>query len=449
MGFLFDLLRFKSVGTDPAFHPDCRACAGWLKGWLQARGFEASLQETTGQPVLLARWGAGQAHLPHVLFYGHYDVQPVDPLNLWESPPFEPRLGQNARGQPAIFARGSADDKGQLMTFLTAAARWLEVAGELPFRLTILLEGDEEGDSEHLDRFLKAQGRALKADVAMICDTEMWNAVTPAATTSLRGCIGEELTISAARIDLHSGYFGGPATNPLKALSALIAKLHDAKGRIAIPGFYNGVKPPSAARRAAWKKLGMSAKTYLGQVGLKYPAGETAFSLAEQVWARPTVEVNGLWGGYMAEGRKTVLPAEAHAKFSFRLVDGQNPAKVRKAFRTFIKKNLPKDCRVTFTAGGGDSTGITIDDQNIWLKMAVAALQDEWGTKTALVGSGVSIPVVECFRKHQKMESLLVGFARHDDGAHSPNEKYDVESFHKGARSWARLFAEIGKRNMK
>jgi acetylornithine deacetylase/succinyl-diaminopimelate desuccinylase-like protein len=209
------------------------------------------------------------------------------------------------------------------------------------------------------------------------------------------------------------------------------------------------VKPPSAARRAAWKKLGMSAKTYLGQVGLKYPAGETAFSLAEQVWARPTVEVNGFWGGYMAEGRKTVLPAEAHAKFSFRLVDGQNPAKVRKAFRTFIKKNLPKDCRVTFTAGGGDSTGITIDDQSTWVKMAATALQDEWGTKTALVGSGVSIPVVECFRKHQKMESLLVGFARHDDGAHSPNEKYDVESFHKGARSWARLFAEIGKRNMK
>ena len=449
MGFLFELLRFKSIGTDPAFGADCRECAHWLKAWVQAHGFEASLHETTGQPVLLAHWGEARSDLPHVLFYGHYDVQPVDPLNLWESPPFEPRVGQTARSVGAIFARGATDDKGQLMTFLTAATRWLEVAGELPFRLTVVLEGDEEGDSDHLDRFLKAQGKALTADIAMVCDTEMWNDKTPAITTSLRGCIAEELTIYAARIDLHSGYFGGPATNPLKVLSALIAKIHDQKGRITIPGFYDGVKLPSAARRAGWKKLGLNAKQFLGEVGLKTPAGEQAFTLAEQIWARPTVEVNGLWGGYTAAGRKTVLPAEAHAKFSFRLVDGQNPVHVRKAFRSFIKKHLPKDCRATFTGSGGDSIGITIDENSHWVKMAAAALRPEWGTKAAIVGSGVSIPVVECFRKHQKMESLLVGFSRFDDAAHSPNEKYDVESFHKGARSWARLFAEIAERKWK
>jgi acetylornithine deacetylase/succinyl-diaminopimelate desuccinylase-like protein len=449
MGFLFELLRFKSIGTDPAFAADCRACAHWLKAWVEARGFAADLRETTGQPLLLASWGAERKDLPHVLFYGHYDVQPVDPLILWESPPFDPRLGQTVRGAKAIFARGATDDKGQVMTFLTAATRWLEVVGELPFRLTVILEGDEEGDSEHLDRFLKAQGKALSADIAMVCDTEMWDNKTPAVTTSLRGCIAEELTISAARIDLHSGYFGGPATNPLKVLSALIAKVHDHKGRIAIPGFYDGVRLPSAARRAGWKKLGLGARRFLGEVGLKTPAGEHAFTLAEQIWARPTVEVNGLWGGYTAEGRKTVLPAEAHAKISFRLVDGQNPAHVRKAFRSFIKKNLPKDCRASFTASGGDSTGISIEENSPWVKMAAAALRDEWGVKAAIVGSGVSIPVVECFRKHQKMESLLVGFSRFDDAAHSPNEKYDVESFHKGARSWARLFAEIAERKWK
>jgi acetylornithine deacetylase/succinyl-diaminopimelate desuccinylase-like protein len=447
MGFLLDLLRFKSIATDPAFAPETRACAAWLKAFLEARGFEASLQETTGQPVLVARWGMAQAHLPHVLFYGHYDVQPVDPLNLWESPPFEPRLGKNARGGPAIFARGANDDKGQLMTFLTAATRWLEVAGELPFRLTIVLEGDEEGDSAHLDRFLKAQGKALKADIAMICDTEMWGVKTPAITTSLRGCISEEVAVSSARIDLHSGYFGGPATNPLKALSALIAKLHDAQGRITIPGFYKGVKPLPAARRAAWKKLGMTANTFLAGVGLKTPAGEKAFTLAEQVWARPTLEVNGFWGGYTGVGAKTVLPAQAQAKFSFRLVDGQSAANVRRAFRAFMKKNLAQDCRIRFSTQGGDSTGINIDDQNPYVKMASAALAAEWGVEPALVGSGVSIPVVESFRAHQKMESLLVGFGRLDDATHSPNEKYDVECFHKGARSWARLINEIAMRN--
>ncbi|MBG1232281.1 M20/M25/M40 family metallo-hydrolase [Aestuariivirga litoralis] len=443
---LFRLVKFQSIATDPAFDSECIACAHWLKAHLESFGGRASLHNTTGQPVLLSRWNEGQASLPHVLFYGHYDVQPVDPLNLWATPPFEPRIGKTASGVKAVFGRGAADDKGQLLTFLEAVRAWMAIHGTLPFRLTVLLEGDEEGNSDVLDAFLKEQGAALKADIAMICDTEMWDAKTPAITTSLRGCISEDVVVTGPRLDLHSGYFGGPARNPLKALSSLIAKLHDAKGKVTVPGFYDGVKPVSKAKLANWKRLKLTEKEVLGPIGLKTSAGEKGFTLAEQLWARPTLEVNGFWGGYTGIGGKTVLPAKAQAKFSFRLVEGQKPKKVRAAFRAFMKANLPPDCKISFHSHAGDSTGIAVKEDNPWIAEAATALSEEWGVKTALVGSGVSIPVVECFRKHQKMESLLVGFARFDDAAHSPNEKYDLESFHRGTRSWARLFGSIAKR---
>lgn len=445
LGKLFDLVKFQTIATDPAYHAQCLECADWLKAYLESFGGVASLHKTAGQPVLIARWNEAASALPHVLFYGHYDVQPVDPLNLWTAPPFEPRIGKTKRGVKAVFGRGAADDKGQLLTFLEAARAWISVEGKLPFRLTVLLEGDEEGNSEVLDAFLKEQGQKLKADIAMICDTEMWDDKTPAITTSLRGCISEDVTLTGPRIDLHSGYYGGPARNPLKALAAMIAQLHDAKGRVAVPGFYDGVKPVSRAKLAGWKALKLTEKKMLGGIGLKLSNGEQPFSLPEQLWARPTLEVNGFWGGYTGVGSKTVLPAKAHAKFSMRLVEGQNPVKVRRAFRAYMKAILPPDCRISFTSHAGDSTGIAVAEDNPWIAKAAAALRDEWGVKTALVGSGVSIPVVESFRKHQKMESLLVGFARKDDAAHSPNEKYDVESFHRGTRSWARLFGRIAK----
>jgi acetylornithine deacetylase/succinyl-diaminopimelate desuccinylase-like protein len=446
---LFALLKFKSIGTDPAYAADCRATAGWLLAYFKSMGLVAEERETTGQPVIVGRWGEGQTNLPHVLFYGHYDVQPVDPLNLWASPPFEPRIGKTTAGHEAIFGRGTSDDKGQLMTFLEAVRAWLQVHGSLPFRLTVLIEGDEEGDSGHIDRFLEQQGKVLGADIARICDTEMWDAKTPAITTSLRGCIAEDVTITGPKMDLHSGYFGGPATNTLKVLSGLIAKLHDKTGRIAIPGFYEGMKPISKQRLSQWKKLGLTARHYLRPVGLAHAAGEQSFSIAEQLWARPTVEVNGFWGGYTAEGRKTVLPSTAQAKFTFRLVEGQKPAKVRAAFRKFMKANLPPYGKISFTSHGGDSSGIAVAEDNPWITLAAAALKDEWSRPTALVGSGVSIPVVESFRKHQKMESLLVGFSRFDDAAHSPNEKYDVECYHRGTRSWARIIGKIAEGNLK
>ncbi len=442
---LFELLRFPSVATDPSYHGDCKKAAAWLKNETEALGFTASLRATTGQPVVLAKYAPEglPSHAPHVLFYGHYDVQPADPIELWTSPPFEPQVRKGKDGKNCIFARGASDDKGQLMTFLEASRAWLSVHGSLPFRLALLLEGDEEGDSSHLDRFLAVNRRELAADVAFICDTGLWNDDTPAVETRLRDCICEEVRITGPRIDLHSGYYGGPAVNPIKVLTRILAGLHDANGRIAIPGFYEGVKPIPATLRRQWAKLEFPARKFLNDVGLGIPAGEQGYTPLEQIWARPTAEVNGIWGGYRGAGTKTVLPSEASAKLSFRLVEGQDPRHVRKVYRDFVRKRLPKDCRASFVSQGGDSSGISVDDASKWVVGAKAALAEEWGRPAVLTGSGASIPAVESFKKHLKIDSLLVGFARAGDSVHSPNEKYDVECFHKGIRSWARIISQF------
>ncbi len=437
---LFELLRFAGVGTDPAHHKDCRATAAWVQSYLAKMGFAVEARESTGQPVIVARIpGPG----PQILFYGHYDVQPADPLALWDTPPFEPRMGKNARGQDCIFARGAADDKGQFMTFVEATRHWLAEHGELPFGLTILIEGDEEGDASHLDRFLKENAKEFPVDFAVICDTDMYDETTPAITTSLRGCISEEITIEGPRIDLHSGYFGGPAINPIKVLAKLLASLHDKNGKIAVAGFYDGVKPLTPAQKKQLKGLRFPDKEFLADVGLKNTAGEKGHGLLEQIWLRPTAEVNGIWGGYTGVGGKTVLPARAHAKLTFRLVEGQKPSKVRVAFRKHMKALLPKECKISFLSEGGDSTGIRIAEDSSWFKAAQRALKAEWGKAPALIGSGGSIPVVEFLRNHLKVESLLIGFGRKDDRVHSPNEKYDLESYHRGQRSFARLIAEL------
>ena len=442
---LFELLRFPSVATDPRYHDDCRKAAEWLKREFDTMGFATSLRGTTGQPVVLAKYAPEglPSHAPHVLFYGHYDVQPADPIELWTSPPFEPQVRKGKDGKNRIFARGASDDKGQLMTFLEATRAWLSVHGTLPFRLTILLEGDEEGDSTHLDRFVAGNRRELAADVAFICDTGLWDDDTPAIITSLRGCIYEEVCITGPKIDLHSGELGGPALNPIKVLSRVLAAMHGTNGRIAIPGFYDGVKPVSPALRRQWAKLNFPAKRFLKDVGLGIPAGENAFTPLEQMWARPTAEVNGIWGGYRGAGMKTVLPSQASAKLSFRLVAGQSPKHVRKVFREFVRVRLPDDCRASFISQGGDNSGVSVDGGSKWVMAAKSALAEEWGKSPLLAGAGYSIPVVQSFKKHLKIDSLLVGFERVDDNAHSPDEKYDVECFHKGIRSWARIISQF------
>ncbi len=434
---LFELLRLKSISTDPAFFAECRKGAEWLVADLKSIGFDASVRATPGHPMVVAHHD-GPAGAPHVLFYGHYDVQPVDPLDLWESDPFSPSLKEIAPGHKVITGRGSADDKGQLMTFVEACRAWKAVHGSLPCRITILFEGEEESGSPSLKPFLEANAEELKADFALVCDTDMWDRDTPSICTSLRGLVGEEVVITAADRDLHSGMYGGPAENPIRVLARILAAVHDENGRVTIPGFYDGVEETPSQVLKSWEMLGQTAESFLGPIGLSQPAGEKGRSVTEMVWARPTAEFNGISGGYEGKGFKTVIAAEAMAKVSFRLVHKQDPNRIRAAFRKFVEERLPADCSVAFHPHGG-SPAIRLSYDSPFVAKAKTALSQEWPRPAVLTGSGGSIPVVGDFQTYLGMESLLVGFGLADDRIHSPNEKYELSSFHNGQRSWARI----------
>ena len=445
---LFALLRIKSISADPAHAADCKAAAEHLARDIATIGFEAEVRPTAGHPAIVAKSnskanGKGGAR-PHMLFYGHYDVQPVDPLNLWHRPPFEPVVTDHADGRKIIVARGAEDDKGQLMTFVEACRAWKQVAGSLPLDVTILLEGEEEVGSKNLVPFLEANKAELQADYAAICDTGMWDPNTPGITVALRGLVYEEIKVKAANRDLHSGVFGGAARNPIRVLTYILGGLFDENGRITIPGFYDGVKDLPPDILAQWKKLDLTPEKVLKPIGLSIPAGEKDRLLIEQLSSRPTCDINGIVGGYIGEGSKTVIPAEASAKISFRLVEGQDPAKIRKAFRDYVTARMPGDCKVEF---GDHSIGpaIALPWDMKALAAAKKALTDEWGKEAVLFGSGASIPVVADFKKTLGLDSLLVGFGLDDDNIHSPNEKYDLRSFHKGIRSWARILAELAE----
>ena len=436
---LFELLRIQSISTDSDYADACKTAADWLVEDLTSIGFTASRRDTPGHPMVVAHHdGPG----PHVLFYGHYDVQPVDPLELWNSDPFDPQLEDTPKGK-VIRARGASDDKGQLMTFVEACRVLKAETGALPCKITILFEGEEESGSPSLTPFLKANADELRADFAMVCDTGMWDADTPAICTTLRGLVGEEVTIQGADIDLHSGGYGGPAVDPLRVLSHILAGLHDADGRVTLDGFYDGVAPISNATRAQWDSLNFDEAAFLGAVGLSHLAGEQGFSALEQNWARPTAEINGIWGGYTGKGFKTVLPAKAHAKVSFRLVGTQDPAKVRSAFRAHVNAMLPPDCTATFKEhGSGPATVLPSDSAEFAL--SAAALSDEWPNAAVFTGGGGSIPIVGHFKEILGMNSVMIGFALDDDAIHSPNEKYNLASFQKGIRSWVRVLSKLG-----
>ena len=381
---------------------------------------------------------------PHVLFYGHYDVQPVDPLALWEGDPFDARLRSRPDGTKEIFGRGSADDKGQLMTFVEACRAYKSVHGKLPCRVTILFEGEEESGSPSLKPFLAANAKELKASVALVCDTNMWDRDTPAISTSLRGLMEEEIIISAASRDLHSGYYGGAAANPIHILARILADFHDADGKVLIPGFYEGVEETPENIKKMWEGLGLASEEFLGSVGLAHPAGEKGRSILELVWARPTFEVNGIGGGYQGEGFKTVIAAKASAKISCRLVHCQNPDTIRAAFRAFVRARIPADCSVDFIDHGG-APATQLPYSSPFIDKAKQALSDEWPKPTVMIGMGGSIPIVGDFKRLLDMPSLLIGFGLGDDKIHSPNEKYDLTSFQKGARSWARILDAFSK----
>jgi len=436
---LFDLLRIPSISTDPAYAADCRRAAEWLVADLQSIGFTASLRDTRGHPMVVAHHdGPG----PHVLFYGHYDVQPVDPLELWQDDPFKPAVKSLPDGTTIITGRGSADDKGQLMTFVEACRAWKTVHGSLPCRITMFFEGEEESGSPSLKPFLKDNKAELSADLALVCDTGMWNANTPAICTGLRGLVGEEIVITAADRDLHSGMYGGPAANPIRVLAKILADIHDEKGRVTIPGFYEGVEETPPQVLQSWAALDATPENFLGPVGLSVPVGEEGRSVLEMVWARPTAEFNGISGGYEGKGFKTVIASQASAKVSFRLVHKQDPQKIRAAFRKFVEERLPADCTVAFHEHGG-SGAIQLSYDSPVVTKAKLALTQEWQNPALLTAMGGSIPVVGDFQNFLGMDSLLVGFGLDDDRIHSPNEKYNLASFHKGQRSWARILAAI------
>jgi acetylornithine deacetylase/succinyl-diaminopimelate desuccinylase-like protein len=440
---LFAWLKIPSISTDPAYADHCRAAAGWLKAYLDALGFEASVRETPGHPVVVAHYGKNSG-APHALFYGHYDVQPVDPLEQWQTPPFEPRLTTLPDGRKAITARGACDDKGQVMTFIEACRAWKAMTGELPVAVTLLIEGAEEDGSKFLPEFVAANRDELKADVVLVCDTGMWDRATPSITTSLRGLVYEEIIVRCADRDLHSGLFGGAARNPIHVLAKIIADLHDESGRITVPGFYDGVRETPAEVLEQWRSLNLTPEGFLGQVGLKLPAGESDRTLIEQIQSRPTCDVNGIVGGYTGVGAKTVIAAEASAKISFRLVGDQDPQKISDAFKAFVRERIPADCSVEFVKHKG-SGALAVSYDMPALTKAKAALADEWGREPVTIGSGGSIPIVGDFKRTLGLDTLLVGFALDDDRVHSPNEKYDLASFHKGARSWARILAALAR----
>jgi Acetylornithine deacetylase/Succinyl-diaminopimelate desuccinylase and related deacylases len=439
---LFELLRIKSISTDPAFKNDCRQAAEWLVADLTALGFEASVRQTAGHPMVVGHYPGPSADAPHVLFYGHYDVQPVDPIELWEDDPFDPKIKDLGNGRKVLTGRGSADDKGQLMTFVEACRAYKDVHGHLPVRVTVLFEGEEESGSPSLKPFLDAHADELKADYALVCDTGMWDADTPAITASLRGLVGEEVIVTAANRDLHSGMYGGAAANPIQILSKILAGLHDETGRVTVEGFYDGVEETPSNIKSAWDNLTGGRNDFLGEVGLSELAGEKGRSMLELLWARPTCEINGINGGYTGQGFKTVIASKASAKVSFRLVGQQDPAKIRENFRAYVRSRMPKDCTVEFLEHGS-SPALQLGYDSPVLTKAKTALSEEWAKPALVIGSGGSIPIVGDFQNLLGMESLLVGFGLSDDGVHSPNEKYDLKSFHKGIRSWIRIMAAL------
>lgn len=449
-----DWLRIPSVGTDPKHDPDTAKAAQWASEHLQASGFAVELMETgtsenPGQPIVLATSQGDEDYTgPHVLFYGHYDVQPADPIELWESAPFEP-IRKPAEGEigERIVARGACDDKGQVMMFLEAMRGWYKSTGKPGggVRYTVLLEGEEESGSVNLEKFVEDHKDMLsKTDVCLISDTGMLGRGKPAITYGVRGLAYIEVTLTGPDQDLHSGLWGGKVPNPINELTKVLAQLWDEDRKITIPGFYDGVRDLTDSERSQWDALGVDPAAALKGIGLGEDAsiGERGFSFIEREWARPTCDINGIIGGYTGPGAKTVIPSKASAKLSFRLVDDQDSDQIAQAAVEWFKARTPAGCSWSFENHGGGAPA-TCATESAPLQAAFRAIHSACGVKPAMIKSGGSIPVAGLLKTTIGLETIFMGFGLEDDRVHSPNEKFELDCFRMGAKSHAALVEEL------
>ena len=435
---LKDFLAIPSISALPAHQPDVRRCAEWIAEELKRIGLEnVRLIETPGNPVVYADW-LHATGAPTMLFYGHYDVQPVDPVELWESPPFEATVRDGE-----IYARGAADDKGQVFMHLKAIEAHLKKAGSLPVNMRLIIEGEEEVGSAHLDEFIRANKALLAADVAVISDSAMFDRGVPSICYSLRGLVYFQIDLRGTSSDLHSGVFGGAVANPAMVLAQILAQMKDKGGRVKIPGFYDLVRPLSDEERAEWRKLPFVEKRYRKDLGAPKLAGESGYSVLERVWARPTFEVNGLLSGFTGDGSKTVIPAVAMAKVSMRLVPDQDPDTIAALFENYIRKVAPKTVELTVTRMHGGKPWIT-DYNNPFVRAAARAIEQGFGKTPVFCREGGSIPVVSTFQSELGLPAVLFGVGLPDENAHAPNERLDLGNFHNGIVSSAILYGEIG-----
>jgi acetylornithine deacetylase/succinyl-diaminopimelate desuccinylase-like protein len=441
---LCDYVKFPSVSAQPSHRDDLRACAEWVVHNCKRIGLDAELCATTGNPIVLARTRSGRDQRgrrgrPHYIVYGHYDVQPPEPFELWKTPPFEPRIEGRS-----LFGRGASDNKGQNLAHLKAVEAYLKTGTPLPCDLTFVIEGEEEVGSKSLAQFLKEHRADLKCDAVVISDTGMPARDCPALTCGLRGIAAFEVTLHGPSRDLHSGIFGGTVDNPAMALAQLLAKLRDKNGRVTVPGFYDDVQPLTAYERKQFRRVPVSDREYQKMLGVPRLFGEKGFTPFEQRAARPTLEINGLTSGYQGEGSKTIVPAWARAKITTRLVPGQDPAKIIRLVTRHLKSICPPTVRIRIEAGHAAEPYL-VSPEGPQAQAALRALKAAFNAEPIPMREGGSIPIVNDFKRILGVDTLLVGLALPDDNAHSPNEKFDLELFAKGQRMAAHLWQELSR----
>ncbi len=436
MDELFEFLRFPSVSAQPAHKDDLVACAKWLEAHLNKIGFATKIYPTGGHPLVYGEYMVDKK-LPTVLYYGHYDVQPPEPFDLWKSQPFEPEVRNGY-----MYARGSADDKGQVFAHIKGLEAVIKATGTLPVNVKLMIEGEEEIASENLPRFLKKNKKLLKADICVVSDTAMFDKTTPAVTFGLRGLAFVEVWVHGPSRDVHSGSYGGAIANPINQLCDMIGKLHDKNNKIAIPGFYKDVKPMTKWERKQFKKLPYNEKAYAKSAGVPATHGEKGYSTYERTGSRPTLDVNGITGGYQGDGAKTIIPEWAYAKITMRLVPNQDPDDICNKIEKYLKKIAPKSVTVKVKKHGG-ARGVVVPTDGPWLDAAAKAIKKGFGKEPVFMKEGGSIPVVGEFKELLGIDTLLIGLCQHDDNIHSPNEKFRVLDFERGCKIGAQLPLEL------